>query len=101
MEPEPALLCRLPHVALLALPGARVFGRVRVQSPDLAYLVGDFLRDQVSGPAVHRTVAGGVNHEIGRQFGSVAQDDGMLGESFDVDAAFQFDAAIGYQLRST
>jgi len=58
--------------------------------------------DQIRGPAVHRTVvAGGVNHKIGRQFGPVAQDDGMFRELFDVDAALQLDAAIGDQLRST
>src|SRR3984893_18825183 len=101
MEPKPFLLRRLPHVSLLAFPWARVFGRVRAQSPDLAYLVGDFLRDQVRGPAVHRTVARGVNDEIGRQLGPVAQDDGMFREVLDIDAALQFDASIGDQFRST
>src|SRR6266850_5848480 len=41
VEPKPLLLRRLPHVALLAFPWARVFGRIRAQSPDLAYLVGN------------------------------------------------------------
>src|SRR3984957_6350863 len=101
MEPERLLLCRLPHVSLLAFPRARVFGRIRAQSPDLAYLVGDLPGNQVRGPAVHRTVARGVNEEIGRQLGPVAQDDGMFREFFDIDAALQLDAAIGYQFRST
>src|ERR1700738_4877511 len=100
MEPKRFLLCRLPHVSLLAFPWARVFGRVRAQSPDLAYLVSDLPGDQVRGPAVHRTVAGGVNDEIGWQLGPVAQDDGMLREFFDIDAALQFDASIGDQFRS-
>jgi hypothetical protein len=39
MEPERVLLCRLPHVPLLALPWARVFGRIRAEPPDFAYLV--------------------------------------------------------------
>src|SRR3979490_968333 len=29
MEPKRLLLCRLPHVSLLAFPRARVFGRIR------------------------------------------------------------------------
>src|ERR1700682_981017 len=101
MEPKRLLLCRLPHISLLASPWARVFGRIRAQSPDLAYLVRNLPGDQVRSPAVHRTVAGGVNDEIGRQFGSVTQDDGMFRELFDVDAALQLDAAISNQFRST
>src|SRR3981081_3157765 len=53
MEPKPLLLWGLPHISLLTFPGARVFGRIRAQSPDLAHLVSDFLRDQIRGPAVH------------------------------------------------
>src|SRR5580693_6739957 len=101
MEPKRLLLRRLPHVSLLAFPRAWVFGRIRAQSPDLAHLVGDLPGDQVRGPAVHRTVAGGVNDEIGRQLGPVAQDNRMFRELFDIDAALQLDAAIGYQFRST
>src|SRR6202051_5347194 len=99
MEPKRLLLRRLPHVSLLAFPRARVFGRIRAQSPDLADLVSDLPGDQVRGPAVHRTVAGGINNEIGRQLSPVAQNDGMLRELFDIDAALQFDAAVGNQLR--
>src|ERR1700682_6779069 len=101
MEPKPLLLRRLPHISLFAFPWAWVFGRVRAQSPYLAYLVGNFHGDQVRGEALHRTVAGGVNDEIGRQLSPVAQDDGMFREFFDIDAALQFDAAIGNQFRST
>src|SRR6266852_6661990 len=101
MEPKRLLLCRLPHISLLTFPWTRVFGRIRAQSPDLAYLVSDLPGNQVRGPAVHRTVAGGVNDEIGRQLGPVAQDDGMFREFFDIHAALQFDAAIGNQFGST
>src|ERR1700704_1274226 len=101
MEPKRLLMCRLPHVSLLAFPWARVFGRIRAQSPNLSYLVSDLPRDQVRGPAVHRTVAGGVNDEISRQLGPIAQDDRMLREFFDIDAALESDAAIGNQFRST
>src|ERR1700674_3020415 len=101
MEPKPLLLRRLPHISLFAFPWTWIFGVIRAQSPDLAYLVGDFPGDQVRGKAVHRTVAGGVNDEIGRQLGPVAQDDSMFRESFDIDAALQFDAAVSNQLRST
>src|SRR5260370_24773012 len=101
MEPKPLLLRRLPHVSLLAFPWARIFGGIRAQSPDLANLLGDFLRDQVRAPAVHRTVTGGVDHEIGRQLAAVRQDHGMLREPFDVYAALQFDSAIGHHFRST
>src|ERR1700682_723955 len=100
MEPKRLLLCRLLYISLLAFPWARVFGRVRAQFPYLAYLVSHLPGNQVRGPAVHRTVAGGVNDEIGRQLGPVAQDDGMFCEFFDIDAALQLDAAIGYQFRS-
>src|SRR6266550_7043680 len=89
MEPKPLLLRRLPHISLFAFPWAWVFGRIRAQSPDLAYLVGDFPGDQVRGEAVHRTVAGGVNDEICRQLGPVGQDDGMFRELFDIDPALQ------------
>src|SRR3982074_959357 len=101
MEPKGLLLCRLPHVPLLAFPWARVFGRSRAYSPALANLVSDVPRDQVRGPAIHRTVASSINNEIGRQLSPVAQNDGMLRELFDIDAALQFDAAVGNQLRST
>src|SRR5271154_3139942 len=101
MEPKPLLLRRLPHVSLLAFPWAGVFGRIRAQSPDLAYLVGDLPGDQIRSKTVHRTVACGVNDEIGRQLGPVAQSDGMFRELFDVDAAFQLDATVGYQFRGT
>src|ERR1700692_3365045 len=100
MEPKRLLLCRLPHISLLAFPWARVFGRIRAQSPDLAYFVSHLPGDQVRSPTVHRTVAGGVNDEIGRQLGPVAQDDGMFREVFDIDAALQLDAAVSNQLRS-
>src|SRR5438445_8049478 len=101
MEPKPLLLRRLPHISLFAFPWAWVFGRIRAQSPDLAYLVGNFPGDKVCGEAVHRTVAGGVNDEICRQLSPVGQDDGVFRELFDIDAALQLDAAIGYQFRST
>src|SRR5215207_3476820 len=101
MEPKRLLLCRLPHVPLLAFPWARIFGRIRAESPDLAYLVSDLPGDKVRGPAVHRTVAGSVNDEIGRQLSPVAQDYGIFREFFDIDAALQSDAAIGNQFRST
>src|SRR5277367_1544475 len=101
MEPKPLLLRRLPHVSLLAFPWAGVFGRIRAQSPDLAYLVGDLPGDQIRSKTVHRTVACGVNDEIGRQLGPVAQSDGMFRELFDVDAALQLDATVGYQFRGT
>src|SRR5215207_2512569 len=80
MEPKRLLLCRLPHVPLLAFPWARIFGRIRAESPDLAYLVSDLPGDKVRGPAVHRTVAGSVNDEIGRQLSPVAQDYGIFRE---------------------
>src|SRR3954451_13592742 len=57
VEPQRLLPRRLPHVALFALPRAGVLGRVRAEAPDLADPVGDLLRDEVGGPAVHRPVA--------------------------------------------
>jgi len=100
MEPKRLLLCRLPHVSLLAFHGPGLWSYSSLV-PDLAYLVSNHPGDQVRSPAVHRTVAGGVNDEIGRQFGPVTQDDGMFRELFDVDAALQLDAAISNQFRST
>src|SRR5437762_2923601 len=101
MEPKPLLLRRRPHIALLAFPWGPGLWSYSSLAPDFAYLVGNFPGDQVRGPAVHRTIAGGVNNEIGRQLGAVAQDDGMFREFFDIDAALQLNAAIGYQFRST
>src|SRR3982074_3393838 len=101
MEPKRLLLCRLPHISLLGFPWARVFARIPLQSPDPPYLASHLRGDQGSMRTVHRTVAGGVNDEIGRQLGPVAQDDGMFREVFDIDAALQFDASIGDQFRST
>src|ERR1700755_133241 len=46
VEPQILLLGRLPHVALLALPRAGVFGGVAAKTPHLADLVGDVLPDQ-------------------------------------------------------
>src|SRR5215475_3326055 len=101
MEPKRLLLGRLPHVSLLTFPWTRVFGRIRAQSPNLAYLVGHFPGNQVRCPAVHRTVAGGVDDKVGGQFGAVVQDDGVLSELFDIDTALQFDTPISNQLRRT
>src|SRR4029077_10339902 len=87
MEPKPFLLRRLPHISLFAFPWAWVLGRIRAQSPDLAYLVSNFPGDQVRGEAVHRTIAGSVNDKICRQLGPVGQDNGMFCELLDIDAA--------------
>src|SRR3954454_13217228 len=64
VEPQRVLVRRLPHVALLALPRARVLLGVRAQAPDLADPVGDLLGDQLGRPAVHRLVAGGVDDDV-------------------------------------
>src|SRR5699024_10956155 len=60
-EPQVLLLGGLPHIALLALTRARVLGGLRPQTPALADLVRRLLVDEVSDPAVHRPVAGGVD----------------------------------------
>src|SRR5262249_11539697 len=49
VEPQPVLLGRLPHVALLALPRAGILAGVRAQPPALADLAGHLRRDQVGG----------------------------------------------------
>src|SRR3954451_17588299 len=101
MKPKRLLLGRLPHISLLTFPWARVFSRVRAQSPNLAYLVSSSLGNQICCPAVHRTITGSVNDKISRQLGAFAQDDGILRELFDIDTDLQLDAAIGNELRST
>src|SRR4051794_12959548 len=53
VEPQGLLLRRLPHVALLALPGTRVLPSTRPMPPDLPDFVRDLLGDQIGGPAVH------------------------------------------------
>ena len=98
MEPQAFLLGRLPHVAQLAFPGAGVLWRVRAEAPAFAHLVGDVLADQLCRPAVHGTVAGGVDHEVGRQLGAVVQHHGVLCEVIDL-ALGQLDLAVGHQLR--
>src|SRR5229473_1148836 len=54
VEPQAFLLRRLPHVALFTFPWAGVLCRIRAETPDLADLVGHFLTDEISDPAVHR-----------------------------------------------
>ncbi|MCY1209700.1 hypothetical protein D9M72_213620 [compost metagenome] len=98
VEPERILLRGLPHVALFALPGAGVLGGVRAQAPAFADLVRDFRADQVRRPAVHRPVAGGVDHQVGGQGHAVFQHDGVAGQVADVGAGLQLDAAVDDQV---
>src|SRR3954447_22467931 len=93
VEPQRLLAGRLPHVALLALPRARVLLGVRAQSPYLADLVGDLLGDQIGGVAVHRGVAGRVDDEVGGQLGAVLHHHRVLGEVVDL-AVDQLDRAV-------
>jgi hypothetical protein len=85
---------RLPHVALLALPGLRVLRRVGAETPDFADLVGDLLADEIGRPAVDRTVAGGIDHEVGGQLGPVIEHDAGLAQSLDLPAADEVDRAV-------
>src|SRR5699024_11629652 len=72
------------HIALLALPRARVLGRVRSQTPALADPVRRLLVDEVGDPTVHRPVAGGVDDEVGRQLGPVVEHHGVLAQTVDL-----------------
>src|SRR5580692_6457445 len=98
MEPQAFLLRRLPHVALLDFPRAGVLGGVRAESPDLADLVGHFPADEVSNKAVHRTVAGGVDNDIGGQFLAILEPDAARRDFLDLTGD-QLDLAIDDELR--
>ena len=99
VEPQVLLGRRLPHVAQLAFPGAGILGGAGTQAPALADLVRDLGRDQLGGPLVHRTIAGGIDDQVGLQFGAVVQHDGILGHALDLDTGLERDAAVGDQLR--
>src|SRR6478752_7481552 len=86
VEPQVVLSCGLPHVAQLALPGARVFRRVGAEPPALADRVGDVLADEPGGPAVHRAVARRVDDGVGLELRAVGEDDSVLGEVVDLPA---------------
>src|SRR5438270_8428826 len=53
VEPQRLDLGGLPHIALLALPGAGILCGARPQPPYLADAIGDLLGDEVGRPAVH------------------------------------------------
>src|SRR3954464_9449228 len=91
MKPQTALRCRLPHIAQFAFPGTWILGSARSQSPTLTHFVGHFLRDQAGGPTVHRTIAGGIDYQISRQFAAIRQYDGVWLDLSDGDAAAQPD----------
>src|SRR3954447_14844201 len=97
VEPQRLLPRRLPHVALLALPRARVLLGVRTEAPDLADLVGDLLGDEVGGVAVHRRVPGGVDDEVGGKLGAVLHHHGVLGQPLDL-THLELDVAVGHEL---
>ncbi|MCO5546654.1 hypothetical protein L7F22_000088 [Adiantum nelumboides] len=97
VEPQVLLLGGLPHVALLALPGTGVLGRVRAEAPHLADLVRDVLADDVGGEAVHRPVAGGEHDEVGVELGAVGEPHPLLGELLHLPAD-QLHLAVGDEL---
>src|SRR5262245_30963234 len=99
MEPQAFLLCRFPHVALLAFPRTGVLGGVRAEPPDLADLVGHFPADEVSNEAVHRSVSGGVDDDIGGQFLAIVEPDAVRRYFLDLTGD-QLDLAVDNKLRS-
>src|SRR6478735_2474310 len=86
VEPQVVLSRGLPHVAQLALPGARVLRRVGAEPPALADRVGDVLADEPGGPAVHRAVARRVDDGVGLELRAVGEDDSVLGQVVDLPA---------------
>src|SRR5579872_6452638 len=83
VEPQRLLVGRLPHVAQLAFPRARILARIGAEAPAFPDLVGHLLADELSRPAVHRTIAGGEHDQVGRQFAAVAEGDRMLLDALD------------------
>ena len=99
VEPQTRLPRRLPHVAQLPLPGARVVLRVRAQTPALADALGHLGRNQLCRPVVHRPVAGRQNDEVGRQLDAVGQRHRAPVDPRDRGPASQLDSAVDDQLR--
>ncbi|MPL79701.1 hypothetical protein SDC9_25585 [bioreactor metagenome] len=97
VEPQVLLLGRLPHVALFALPGTGILGGVGAEAPDLTHLVRHLLADEVGGPAVHRAVAGGHDHEIRIEMGAVGQHHAGFVEARGL-ALHQLDRAVDDEL---
>ena len=90
VEPQRILFGRLPHVALLALPGTWVLGGVRAQAPALSNLVSHLLRNQSSRPTVHGAVAGGQDTiRSAGQLGAVGEGDRVLVDALDDGTALQ------------
>src|SRR6266403_4023768 len=98
MEPQRYLVRRFPHIAQLALPRPGVLARIRAETPALADLVGHLLADELRGPAVHRTVAGGEDDQVGRQFAAIAEDNRVFLDAFDADPALELDLAVGHEV---
>ena len=66
VKPKTRLLRRLPHVARLAFPRARVAAHARPQAPTLADFIRHFLGNDWSERAVHRLESGRHHDEIRR-----------------------------------
>src|SRR5258706_413040 len=99
VEPQVRHLGRLPHIAQFALPGAGVFGSIGTQAPDFADFVGDFGRNEIGQPAVHRTVAGCVHDQVGGEFGAVGERHRTRVDALDAHATLELDTAVGHELR--